>query len=99
MEPSHPISLSMFDWATILALAGLAWFLLVRNFRSQDELAKTVKCLAEELGKLRAHMAERYVAKPDHDRAISDLKGTIAEHAERWREDLETHRRECPGRR
>ena len=99
MEPPHPLSLSLFDWATILALACLAWFLLTRNFRAQDELARTVRGLAEELGKFRADMAERYVQKADQAREIDRLEQSIADHAERWREDLARHRDDCPDRR
>ena len=61
-------------------------------------LAETVTNLAREVGKLRTLMAESYVTKVEHLREIDRLEGSIAEHAERWREDLDRHRRECAGR-
>ena len=90
--------LTGFDWATILAAAALLWFLLVRDFKSRDRLAATVDELAGEVGKLRTWMAENYVTRPEHLREIVRLEASIAEHAERWREDLARHREECPTR-
>jgi hypothetical protein len=93
------MSLSAFDWATVLALAALAWFLLVRDFRSRDELARTVQALAEAVGELRALMAEQYVNKDDHRRDIDRVSADIAMHAKQFQRELETHREECPARR
>jgi HAMP domain-containing protein len=91
--------LSAFDWAVILALASLLWFLLVRDFRSRDRLAATVEKLGLTVSDLRTWMAENYVTRPEHLREIERLETSISEHADRWREDLDRHRIECPGRR
>lgn len=93
------MSLSAFDWACVLALAGLLWFLLVRDFRSRDRLASTVESLGKTVADLRTWMAENYVTRPEHLREIERLETSIADHADRWREDLERHRSDCPGRR
>ena len=97
-EPAH-LALSYFDWMTILALSALAWFLMVRFVRSQDQLAAAVTALSKEVAELPGHIAANYVTKPDHNRDIDGLKEVITDHAERWREELVRHREECPGRR
>jgi hypothetical protein len=98
MAQASSITLSAFDWAIVLALAGLAWFLLVRNFRAQDALALNVQALTGEVAKLHQVMAETYVTKVDHLREVDRLETSIAGHAERWRDDLAQHRRDCPVR-
>lgn len=98
MEPPHPITLSFFDWATIMALAVLLWFLVTREIRSRDRLATTVEKLGLTVSDLRTWMAENYVTRPEHLREIDRLETSIAEHAERWREDLAAHRSDCPER-
>jgi len=98
MEPAR-MTLSAFDWSVVLALAGLLWFLFVRDFKSRDRQTAAVESLSLEVGRLRAWMAETYVPKAEHLREIDLLRTSIADHAERWREDLNRHREECPARR
>ncbi len=90
------ISLSSFDWATVMVLGLLAWFFFMRDYRSRDELAKTVKALADAVSDLRALMAEQYVSKDDHRREIDRLSDDIDTWTERFRRDLESHKDECP---
>jgi hypothetical protein len=98
MEPTH-MALSAFDWATVLAMAGLLWFLFVRDYKSRDRQTNAVEALSVEVGRLRAWMAETYVTKVEHLREVDRLETSIADHAERWREDLTRHRSDCPVRR
>ena len=100
MNPEKTIvALSYFDWMTVLALAGLTWFLLARHFRSQDKLADAVAFLAKEVGELRSWIAESYVTKPDHVRDLDRLSEDIERWSSRFERDLEAHRDECPVRR
>ncbi len=93
------VSLSSFDWATVMVLGAIAWFFFVRDYRSRDELAKTVKALADAVSDLRALMAEQYVSKDDHRREIDRLSDDIDTWANRFQRDLESHRDECAARR
>lgn len=97
-ETTH-VALSFFDWSTILAFAGFAFLLVKRELRSRDELATAVKALTDEVAKLRTWIAETYVTKHDHARDIDRLRDDIADHAERFSRELESHRDECPARR
>lgn len=96
-ETPHMV-LSAFDWASVLAATALLWFLIVRDYRSRDRLAATVEKLGQTVSDLRTWMAENYVTRPEHLREIDRLEISIADHAERWREDMAAHRRDCPGR-
>lgn len=97
-EQTH-MSLSAFDWSTILGVLVFFWFLLQRDYKSRDKLADTVENLSQTVAGLRSWMAENYVTRPEHLREIDRLEVSIADHSERWREELSRHREECPARR
>lgn len=98
MPESAHVTLSAFDWATVLAMAGLLWFLFVRDFKARDRQTAAVEALSAEVGRLRAWMAETYAQRTDLIREVERLEDSIAEQADRWREDMKRHREECPGR-
>lgn len=70
-----------------------------RLLRQQESVERTVQELIRVVGDLKSWVALEFVRKPDHDREIDRLDNAIAEHAERFTRELESHRDQCPGRR
>ena len=97
-EAAH-VTLSYFDWMTVLAAGALLWFLLGRFFRANEKLADAVEALASQVAGLRTFVSENYVTKPDHARDLDRLSEDIDTWAARFQRDLDAHRDGCPGRR
>lgn len=54
-----------------------------RNTNAIERLNQSISQLAIELGGQRAFIAENYVSKPDHEKAIEVIHGRLSKHAEK----------------
>jgi|GEM_PF-7105063 len=125
MEPPQVVSLSFFDWASILLVAVVAWWALrslvqlygktktqlhesnqkmeteraERFIKQQESLEGSVRELIRVVSDLKSWVALEFVRRPDHERDIDQLREDIKAHADRFRDELDGHREQCPGRR